>query len=183
MLRLGPIRLHWSLLLGALLFCALEPRPLLLFGYLSILLAHVVGHAFAVLGTRLTVTGVMIHGLGGELLGDGEVKPLRRSVIALSGVLAQLALFTAAYFLRDHVPDDLAEAFIRRNGIMLLLNLVPMAPLDGAQAWRIFPRLAAWSRARRLRGPIVVREVPVSRAVKKDVAALLDKIRDSTKVR
>lgn len=183
MLRLGPVRLHWSLVLGALLFCALTPRPLLFLGYLSVLLAHVAGHAFAVLGTRLAVTGVMIHGLGGELMGEGEVKPLRRSVIAFAGVLGQLALCSAAIVLRDHLPDDLAEAFIRRNGIMMLLNLVPMRPLDGAQAWRIFPRLAAWSRAQRLRGPIVVREVPVSREVKKDVAALLDKIKDSTKVR
>src|SRR5207237_2878162 len=118
-------RLHWSLLLGAALFCALEPRPLLLLGYLAVLFAHIAGHGLAVMGTRLGVSGVMLHGLGGELLGEGEVPPVRRSMIALAGVLGQLALFSIALSARGHLPPDLAEAFIRRNGIMLLLNLVP----------------------------------------------------------
>lgn len=182
MLRLGPFQLHWSLLLGAALFCALEPRPLLLLGYAAVLLAHVAGHALAVLGTPLSVSGVMLHGLGGELLGKGEVTPLRRSLVALSGVLGQFALLCAALLGAHSLPADLSEAFVRRNGILLLLNLIPMRPLDGAQAWRIIPRLRSAARARKLRGRIVVREVPVSREVQKDVTDLLEKIR-STKVR
>ena len=181
MLRLGPLRLHWSLFLGALLFCAAEWRPLVLAGYAAVLLVHVAGHAFALPGTRVGVTGVMLHGLGGELLGEGETTPLRKSVIALGGVFAQLLLLLAASIVP--LPGDLHDAFVRRNGIMLLLNLIPMRPLDGAQAWRIFSRLAAAMRRARLNGPIVARDLPVTREVKKDVAALLDEIRDSTKVR
>ncbi|MCA1829573.1 MAG: hypothetical protein LC689_21830 [Myxococcales bacterium] len=181
MLRLGPLHLHWSLLLGGALFCAIQPRPLLLLGYAAVLLAHVVGHAAALPGTKLGVNAVMLHGLGGELLGEGEATPLRRSVIALFGVLGQLALLGAALLLP--LPADLHDAFVRRNGIMLLLNLIPMRPLDGAQAWRIFPRLRAATRRARLHAPIVVREVPISREVRKDVATLLEKIRDSSKVR
>jgi stage IV sporulation protein FB len=183
MLKLGPLRLHWSLLLGAGLFAALQPRPLLLLGYAAVLLSHVAGHAFAVAGTRLSVSGVMLHALGGELLGEGEVSPLRRSVLALSGVLGQLALLAGAALAVRHLPPDLADALIRRNGMVLLLNLIPVKPLDGAQAWRLLPRLAAASRATRLRGRIVVREVPPSRQVQKDVTDLLDRIRSSTKVR
>jgi Zn-dependent protease len=182
MLRLGPIRLHWSLLLGAALFCALQPKPLLLLGYVGVLVAHVAGHALLLLGTRSAVSGVMLHGLGGELLGEGEVTPLRRSLIALGGVLGQLALLCGALLAAHLLPPDLAEAFVRRNGIMLLLNLVPMRPLDGAQAWRLIPRLRARARASKLRGRIVVREVPVSGEVQKDVKDLIEKIR-STKVR
>jgi stage IV sporulation protein FB len=183
MLRLGPLRLHWSLLLGAALFCTLQPRPLLLLGYAAILLVHVFGHALALSGTHLGVSGVMLHGLGGELLGEGETTPLRRSVIALSGVLAQLALLLGALLAARLLPADLADAFVRRNGILLLLNLIPMRPLDGAQAWRLIPRLRAAMRRARLHGPIVVREVPISRDVRKDVKDLLEKIKDSTKVR
>jgi len=181
MLRLGPLHLHWSLLLGAALFCAAQPTPLLLLGYTAVLLVHVAGHAAALPGTKLGVSAVMLHGLGGELLGEGETTPLRRSAIALCGVLAQLALLVAALVVA--LPPDLHDAFVRRNGIMLLLNLIPMKPLDGAQAWRVFPRLRAAMRRARLNGPIVVREGPISRDVRQDVAALLDKIRDSTKVR
>ena len=183
MLRLGPLRLHWSLLLGALLFCAAEPRPLLLLGYAAVLLAHVTGHALAVSGTRLHVHGVTLHGLGGELMGEGEIAPVRRSLIALSGVLGQAALLGAALFAQHLLPPDLFDAFVRRNLILIVLNLIPMRPLDGAQTWLIIPRLRGAARLRKLQGRIVVREVPVSRDVKKDVVELLEKIRSSTKVR
>src|SRR5229473_2260681 len=104
MLKLGPLRLHWSLLLGAALFTALQLHPLLLLGYASVLFVHVAGHALAVAGTRLSVNGVMLHALGGELVGEGEVTPLRRSLIALSGVLAQLALLAGAALAVRHLP-------------------------------------------------------------------------------
>lgn len=183
MLRLGPLHLHWSLLLGGALFCAIEPRPLLLLGYLVILVVHVLGHSLSVLGTRLGVSGVMVHGLGGELLGAGEVSPVRRSLIALSGVGAQLLLLCAALSFSAGLPPDLMDAFVRRNGIMLLLSLLPMRPLDGAQAWRLFPRLRVLLRRRRAKEPARLREVPVPRQVQLDVSALLTRIRGSSKVR
>jgi hypothetical protein len=175
MLRLGFLRLHWSLLLGAALFCALQPQPLILAGYGAILAAHVLGHALAVLGTGLRVEGVMLHALGGELLGAGEVSPLRRSLIACCGVLAQAALFAVAFL--AVLPPDLDDAFGRRNGLMLLLNLIPVKPLDGALAWKLPGRLRAASRMR-YRG-----RMRSSSAVQKDVADLLRKIRGSSRVR
>jgi Zn-dependent protease len=174
-LRLGPLRLHWSLLLGAALFCALQPRPLLLLGYGAVLLAHVLGHALGVAGTPLRVQGVLLHALGGELLGEGQVSPLRRSLIALCGVGAQAALLLVALLVP--MPDDLREAFIRRNGVVLLLNLIPIRPLDGALAWKLPGRLRV---ARRLRFRGAMRS---SRAVQRDVADLLRRIRGSTRVR
>jgi Zn-dependent protease len=176
MLRLGPLRLHWSLLLGAALFSALTPRPLLFIGYGAVLLLHVAGHAFAVLGTQLSVHGVVLHALGGELVGEGEATPLRRSVIAASGVLGQLVLCAAALLLQRFLPSDLSDALVRRNAVVLLLNLIPVKPLDGALAWRLPSRLRA---ARRQQTD----ELPVSRDVKREVASLLEKIRGSTKVR
>jgi len=175
-LKVGPLRFHWSLLLGGALFCALTPDPLLVIGYLAVLLAHVAGHAFAVLGTRLSVRGVMLHALGGELMGEGDATPLRRSIIAASGVLAQLALLLLALAFRHALPPALEDALTRRNGVMLLLNLIPLHPLDGALAWRLPGRLRA---SRRL----VSRDLPISRKVEKDVASLLKDIRGSSKVR
>ena len=176
MIRLGPLRLHWSLLLGAALFCAVALHPLLLAGYAAVLLAHVAGHALATLGTPLSVRAVLFHGLGGELMGEGEVSPARRSAIAAAGVLAQLALLLAAVALRHSLPPEMAEALIRRNAVVLLLNLIPLKPLDGAQAWRLPARLGA---ARRLRP----RDLSPSRKVRREISNLLEKIRDSGKVR
>lgn len=175
MLRLGPLRLHWSLLLGAALFCALQPRPLLLAGYAAVLLAHVLGHALSVLGTPARVDGVMLHALGGELLGAGDVSPVRRSVMALCGVLAQAALLALALLVP--MSGDLHDAFTRRNGVLLLMNLIPVRPLDGALAWKLPARLRA-SRRLRYRG-----ELRSSREVHEEVADLLRKIRGSSRVR
>jgi Zn-dependent protease len=175
MLRLGPLRLHWSLLLGAALFCALEPRPLLLAGYAAVLAAHVLGHALATAGTPSRVEGVLLHALGGELLGEGEVAPVRRSLIALGGVAGQAALLVLA--LLAPLPADLHDAFTRRNAILLLLNLVPIRPLDGALAWKLPRRLRAAGRLA-FRG-----EARPPQQVEKDVADLLRKIRGSSKVR
>jgi len=174
-LRLGPLRFHWSVLLGAALFCALEPRPLLLAGYAAVLAAHVLGHALATVGTPVRVSGVMVHALGGELLGEGDVSPVRRSLIALSGVGGQAALLLIALLVA--LPFDLHEAFTRRNGVLLLMNLLPVKPLDGALAWKLPGRLRA---ARRLRFRVGMR---ASHEVQKDVADLLRRIRGSTRVR
>jgi Zn-dependent protease len=179
MLRLGPLHLHWSLLLGAALFCTAQPRPGLLLGYAAVLLVHLTGHALASGGAR----GVVLHGLGGELLLDRELPPLRRSVCALAGPLAQLLALagalvaSAALHPSTPVAHDLIDALVRRNLVVLLLNLIPLRPLDGAEAWRIFGRLRL-----RLRRP-TQRDLPVSRDVRKEVSELLQKIRGSTKVR
>jgi Zn-dependent protease len=175
MLRVGPFRLHWSLLLGAALFCALQPRPLLLLGYAAVVFVHLLGHAVAVVGTPLRVEGFMLHALGGELLGTGEVSPVRRSLIAVSGVVAQVALLGLALLVA--LPDDLHDAFTRRNGVMLLLSLLPVKPLDGALAWKLPQRLRT-ARRLRFRG-----EMRSSRQVQKEVGDLLRKIRGNSRVR
>src|SRR5260370_26163204 len=132
MLKIGPLRLHWSLLLGAVLFCAAQPRPALLAGYLAVLLVHLLGHAVA--AGRTGVRGFALHGLGGELLLEGDVAPLRRSLIALPGPVAQLALLAVA--LAVPASPDLDDALTPRNPALLLLNLIPLPPLDGKEALR-----------------------------------------------
>ena len=176
MLKLGPLRLHWSLVPGGALFCALQPDPWLAAGYAAVLLAHVLGHAIALIGTDLRVRGLVLHGLGGELTGDGEASPVRRSLVAAAGVAAQLALVLAALAFRGLLPVELGDALTRRNGLVLLLNLVPMKPLDGALLWRLPARLRA---ARRMKPP----DPPATRQVRGAVRDLLKEIRGSTKVR
>jgi len=121
-----------------------------------------------------------VHGLGGELLLDHEMPPLRRSICALAGPLAQLAALAGAVMLHPSTAAalDLVDALGRRNLVVLLLNLIPLRPLDGAEGWRIFQRLVM----KRLT-TVPRSELPVSREVSKEVASLLEKIRGSTKVR
>ena len=182
MLKLGPLRLHWSLLLGAALFCTAQPRAGLLLGYAAVLLVHLGGHALATFGAGVRL--VAVNGLGGELLLDRDLLPIQRSISALAGPLAQLAAFCGALtmgaLLHPSTPaaQDLLDALGRRNLIVLLLNLIPLRPLDGAEGWRIFQRLLM----KRLT-TVPQRELPVSRDVRNEVSELLEKIRGSTKVR
>jgi stage IV sporulation protein FB len=178
MLKLGPLHLHWSLLLGAALFCTAQPRPGLLLGYAAVLLVHVAGHALASRGA--SVRGVALHGLGGELLLEREMPPVQRSICALAGPLAQLAALAGAVMIHPStvLAQDLADALGRRNLVVLLLNLIPLRPLDGAEGWRIFQRLLM----KRLT-TVPRSDLPVSRDVSSEVTKLLEKIRGSTKVR
>lgn len=175
MLKLGPLRLHWSLLPAAALFCALQPHRWLLAGYAAVLLAHVLGHGLALIGTDLHARGLVLHGLGGELTGGGEATPVRRSLVASAGVSAQLLLLIAALVLRDGLPAELVDALTRRNGFLLLLNLIPLKPLDGALLWRLPARLRAARRSR-------PRDPPATRQVRGEVRDLLKQIRGSSKV-
>jgi Zn-dependent protease len=84
--------------------------------------------------------------VGGDCRWIGDVTPLWRSCIAWGGVLAQLALFATAYAVLLLIPRPESEAvlgvfyvLIASNLFMALVNLFPMAPLDGAEAWKVVP--------------------------------------------
>lgn len=47
------------------------------------------------------------------------------------------------------VAEHLAGALIRLNIAVAVLNLFPVAPLDGREAWALFPRALATWRVRR----------------------------------
>jgi hypothetical protein len=73
-------------------------------------------------------------------------------LFAFGGVLAQLLLFAVANVLwriKQHVgwiaPQaivDLHEAFVVINLFIAALNLIPVRPFDGAEAWGLVPYLA-----------------------------------------
>src|SRR5207302_3595691 len=76
----------------------------------------------------------------------------QRAMIAFGGVWAQGLLALAAYAFALASPPqtqlglDLFEMFTRYNMYNAAFNLVPVPPLDGSQAWKLFPLL--WKRLR-----------------------------------
>jgi hypothetical protein len=101
-----------------------------------------------------------VLGFGGLCRWQGYPTPRRRVLIAWSGVLAQavLALATLATVTvisrtapRPPMPPfaaDLVDALLRANLWMILVNLLPIPPFDGAEAWGIVGLFTA-ARARR----------------------------------
>jgi Zn-dependent protease len=150
-----PLRVHWTLPLGALLFSGGRVAPGLWLGLLLIVALHEAGHALLVHRAGLVYLGVDLSGFGGRCRWVGQPTAIQRAWIAWGGVLAQLVLLatTLASIALFGAPGspflaDLTYALVTTNLILVALNLVPLKPLDGAEAWPLFRHLAS-ERARR----------------------------------
>lgn len=139
----APLRLHWSLPLAPLLLSGGRWAPGAWLGVLALLLLHELGHALLVRRVGLTLLGIDLSGLGGRCRFAGEPTPRQRAVVAWGGVLAQALVLAPALLVRlafDVPPGlgvDLLDALVRANLILIALNLLPVPPLDGAEAWRL----------------------------------------------
>ncbi len=142
-----PIKIHWSAPLGALIWTGGSLSPARVGAWLFMILLHEMGHAVLVRRAHAWVTHITIHGMGGECWWQGDVTPIERAMIAFGGVWAQgllaLAAFAYAFFSppETQLALDLVDMFTRYNLYNAAFNLVPIAPLDGSQAWKLFPLL------------------------------------------
>jgi Zn-dependent protease len=154
----APIRIHWSAPVGALVFGQFQIVPGFWLAFLGLILAHELGHALVVRAVGGRVRDVLVTGLGGECAHDGVVDPARRALVAWGGVFAQLAVLLVAGTLRlvfgaptSTFVADLAQACTTYNLMLMGINLIPVKPLDGYEAWRIFPILKQRWASRRVR--------------------------------
>lgn len=144
-----PIRVHWSTPLGAVLFTGFSINPLVWIGYFLVVLIHELGHAAAVWSNGYEVVGIEVNGLGGRCEWAGDPTAKQDAVIAAGGVAAQALLFLGTVILlavTGPLPwflDGVAHVFVTINVWILLVNLLPIPPLDGSRAWTLIPILAA----------------------------------------
>ncbi|MCU0656861.1 MAG: hypothetical protein MUF64_16890 [Polyangiaceae bacterium] len=138
-----PIRVHWTLPLGALFFSRFTWSPGFWLGFFLLILAHELGHAALVRLRKGTVTEVIVHGIGGECRHTGAYSELSSSIIAWGGVLAQAVLLAGAFAYQKLVGAgspfvaQLLGVWIETNLTLMAINLLPIAPLDGARAWKL----------------------------------------------
>lgn len=143
--RGAPILLHWSLALGLLAFGGFAFVPGFWVGFTLLILVHELGHAYLVRRLGFDVEAVVVHGFGGFCSWHGRASRLEHSVIAWGGVVAQALLLLGTFvYVQVMGPATspfgfyLQDAWIRANLWIMVLNLLPVAPLDGAEAWQIF---------------------------------------------
>jgi Zn-dependent protease len=146
-----PVRFHWTTPLCAILVSRFEFRPVLWVGYLVLVLMHELGHAAVVRYHGHQVESVDVHGLGGLCRWSGRSTPIQRATIAWGGVWAQMIILAAAYAVifalgppMTSVGHQLATLCTSVNFWVICINLVPIRPLDGAEAWPLFGLL--WRR-------------------------------------
>ncbi len=151
-----PIRVHWSTPLGALILGGFRFIPAYWLGFFLLVLAHELGHAFVVRRVGGKVLTVDVMAMGGQCTWTGEVTALQRACIAWGGIWAQALLFGAAMAVQwlQGPPTTYAtllfmRVFTTSNLWMMAFNLLPLPPLDGAEAWPLVPLLVKRMRERR----------------------------------
>jgi len=155
-----PLRIHWTMPLGALLFSGFSFAPAFWVGFFVVVLVHELGHAMLARRFRLHVLAIDITGFGGLTRFAGSSTRHERSVIAWGGVLAQalLLVLTLGVVFVTGPPSSwmlvqLVAVFTTANLFIIGLNLLPFPPLDGAQAWPLVGDLVRRWRGRRRHGP------------------------------
>lgn len=106
-------------------------------------LAHEIGHVVMAkaLGCRKTV--LAFHVLGGIAFFDKEsfsAKPWKMLLVCASGPIANLGLVCLSWYWMNHANEDgrlLLEIFGEMN-LVLLINLLPLYPLDGGRIFKAF---------------------------------------------
>ena len=156
-----PLRVHWSLPVCALIAGGLRVAPGAWLAYVLLVLVHEAGHALVVKRVGARPTALELLGFGGLCRWEGAVTPLQRACIAWGGIWAQVLVFlvAGAAVLALGRPahwfaDQMVDVALTGNLWLMGVNLLPLRPLDGEEAWSLFPllrrRLAA-RRAARLR--------------------------------
>ena len=153
--RGAPIRVHWTLLLGALVWSRFNIWPAFWLAFAVLILIHELGHALVVLRYRLGLSEIAIHGAGGYCRHDQPGSRFQEAMVAWGGVLAQLTLYALVRATLVFVEPP-ASAHVQQvlwvftdiNLWVAALNLIPFEPLDGAKAWPLVGMLAARWRKR-----------------------------------
>jgi stage IV sporulation protein FB len=176
--RGAPVRIHWTAPLGAVVFTGFSFSPGLWAGFFLLVVLHELGHAALVRHLGYPVVAVRVHAFGGDCQWSGDPTRVEVAVVAWGGVLAQGALWLAATALLFILGSPsspllwtLAVTFTATNARMILLNLLPIPPLDGSKAWPLLPMLwesrqeqRAYQRDRAARQRAKNREVARERA-------------------
>jgi Zn-dependent protease len=155
-LRGAPVRLHWSIPIGAVVLGRFQFVPWFWASFLVLVLIHELGHAAFVWAAPARVVAIDAHGAGGLCQWEGEVSEIGRALIAWGGVVAQAVVLFVAYAVlfvvgppTSAMGAGIGRAFTEGNLWLIAVNLIPIPGFDGASAWPLFPALARKWRERR----------------------------------
>ena len=146
-----PVYLHWSVLLIAVLILVNvihHPAGSLLglAAYISVLLIHESGHLIAAQRMRCEVLSIQLYPIFGITKFETPWSKFDHCVIAWGGVMAQAVValpIVGWVILFGYTQFETINAGLALLGFFSLgvaaVNLLPIAPLDGAIAWAIIP--------------------------------------------
>jgi len=149
----APVRLHWTIPVGCLMFSSFNFVPATWVIFALLVLAHEVGHAIWVRRFNHRVVSIDVTGLGGMCRWAGHASGFESAVIAWGGILVQLAILLLTMVgvalvgsPTNPIAAQIVYALTSSNIWLIVINLMPMPPLDGAKAWTLFgePSVHRW---------------------------------------
>lgn len=178
------LHVHWSAVaVAGIMLGAWHRQPELALEavacYFGLILLHEIGHAAMAQRLGYRATDIHLSAIHGLCTYDTPESPREDALVAWGGVLAQLAVALPLLAL-DQVPGFAARPFAGipiavfgyYSVALVVFNLIPTPPLDGAKAWKLLPILAADLRAHAdARGATKVVLTRTSAAPKRDAAA------------
>ena len=147
------VYVHWTViaLSGLFLVGAIErPREVLvaLISYYGVILLHECGHMVAAQRKRCHVNWIRLYPILGLVSYDQPYSKYDQAVIAWGGVLAQslfaipIVVYLSMFGYTRYVALNVALGIWGYMSLgLILFNLIPVPPLDGATAWQIIPEL------------------------------------------
>ena len=157
------VYVHWTVLaIAALILANAIHRPVLalagLVCYMGLLFIHEWGHVIAAQRRGSRVSSVKLYPIFGVTYFETPWSRFDHCVIAWGGVVAQMVValpLLAWVAMFGYTRFDAVNAVLAILGFfslgIVVFNLLPFPPLDGATAWGIIP--AAIQRARANRKP------------------------------
>lgn len=143
----APVRVHWTTPIGLFILSRFSLNPLVWAALVAVVLVHELGHAVLARRYGMRVESVDLTGFGGVCRLAGNPSRREAAIVAWGGILAQVGLLVAALVVKSilHVVafgvlDGVFDVLITTNLVVAALNLLPIPPLDGAEAWRLFTR-------------------------------------------
>ncbi|MBK9394917.1 MAG: hypothetical protein IPN40_13920 [Uliginosibacterium sp.] len=194
-----PVCIHWTIFLWLPFYYIHQGH---LFGimtsfvaFFALLAAHEFGHAIAAKSRHVKVYAIKLYAMHGQCEHEEPYYERDDVFIAWGGVLAQLAILIVALAcerlvvllppLAYEILQPIFFTFINVNIAMMLINLVPVPPLDGAKAWRVFPLAMARlspevkSKVRRIVNALNIRRRKAMKTESERVTAeLLDRLKN-----
>lgn len=166
LVQIGRIRgacvyVHWSvILIVAVVLVNARQRPVLtlvgLFSYLGVLVLHEGGHLVAAQRRGSRVHSIELYPILGITRFQTPWSRFDHCLIAWGGVVAQMVVaipLIAWVVVFGYTPFEPLNAVLAIMGFcsigVAIFNLLPIAPLDGATAWGLFPVLLERARTRR----------------------------------
>lgn len=192
-----PVSMHWTVLLAFpflyLMFDSFIAAAVGMVAFLFLLGVHELGHVLVARRRKVYVEEIKLFFLHGETALGLRRTPADECWIAWGGVLAQLVVLAVALAISAALPGldggigglvvgAILVVLTRWNVFLIIVALLPIGPMDGRAAWRVFALLRQRRRTTRKSGgeddltPTQKRELEIkSRKAAEQIIAQLGK--------